>query len=53
MTKKKYNASTKKWEDAQDTVRVYEKTVRIVTTVKVSEYENMVGETVGYAQGVA
>lgn len=53
VTKKKYNASTKKWEDAQDTVRVYEKTVRIVTTVKVSEYENMVGETVGYAQGVA
>jgi hypothetical protein len=31
-------------------MRVYEKTVRIVTTVKVSEYENVVRETVGYAQ---
>ena len=53
ITKKKYNAQSKKWEDVQETVRVYEKTVRIVTTVKVSEYENVVRETVGYAQGVA
>lgn len=53
VTKKKYNNSTKKWEDAQETMRVYEKTVRIVTTVKVSEYENVVRETVGYAQWVA
>lgn len=53
VSKKKYNNSTKKWEDAQETMRVYEKTVRIVTTVKVSEYENVVRETIGYAQGVA
>lgn len=53
ITKKKYNAQSKKWEDVQETIRVYEKTVRITTTVKISEYENIVRETVGYAQGVA
>ena len=53
VTKKKYNANAKKWEDVQETVRVYEKTVRIVTTVRISEFENVVKETIGYAQGVA
>lgn len=53
VNKKKYNSSTKKWEDVEETMRVYEKTVRIVTTVKVSEYENVIRETVGYAQWVA
>ena len=53
VTKKKYNAQSKKWEDVQETVRVYEKTVRITTTVKISEFENVVKETIGYAQGVA
>lgn len=53
VNKKKYNAQTKKWEEVEETMRVYEKTVRIVTTVKVSEYENIIRETVGYAQWVA
>lgn len=53
VTKKKYNASTKKWEDVQDTVRVYEKTVRIITTVRIDDYQTIVRETVGYAQAVA
>lgn len=52
-TKKKYNNQTKKWEDVEETSRVYEKSVRIVTTIKISEYENVVRETVGYAQWVA
>ena len=53
VNKKKYNAQTKKWEEVKETMRVYEKTVRIVTTVKVSEYENVVRETIWYAQWVA
>lgn len=53
VKKKKYNNQTKKWEEVEETMRVYEKTVRIVTTVKVSEYENVIRETVGYAQWVA
>ena len=53
VNKKKYNSQTKKWEEVKETMRVYEKTVRIVTTVKVSEYENVIRETIGYAQGVA
>ena len=53
VNKKKYNSSTKKWEDVQETVRVYEKTVRIVTTVRIDEYQTVVRETVGYAQAVA
>lgn len=51
VSKKKYVNG--KWQDEEETMRVYEKTVRIVTTVRISEYENIVRETVGYAQGVA
>ena len=51
VTKKKFKNWA--WGEEAETVRVYEKTVRIVTTVKISEYENLVRETVGYAQAVA
>lgn len=51
--KKKYNNQTKKREETEETLRVYEKTVRIVTTVKINDFENVIRETVGYAQWVA
>ena len=51
VTKNKYQNG--KWQEVEETVRVYEKTVKIVTTVKISEYENLVRETIGYAQAVA
>lgn len=51
VTKNKYLNG--KWQEVDETVRVYEKTVKIVTTVKISEYENLVRETIGYAQAVA
>ena len=51
ITKNKYVNG--QWKEVDETVRVYEKTVKIVTTVKISEYENLVRETIGYAQAVA
>lgn len=53
-TKKRvWDYKNKKWVEEDQTVRVYEKQVSIETTIVLDEYNSIIRETYGYAQGVA
>lgn len=53
IKKRVWDYKNKKWVEEEQTVRVYEKQVSIETTIVIDEYNSIIRETYGYAQGVA